>query len=366
MYPSPRPAFVFQSVANPCILLLGILISATSAIAQEGKSIQAKNDLSAMKPTFRKIKTNGITLRVAEMGEGPLVVLLHGFPESWYSWRHQLRALADAGYHAVAPDMRGYGGSDKPLQIEAYDIVNLTADVAGLVDALGEEDAILIGHDWGAFVAWSCMLLHPRKFNSLIAMSVPYGGRGNRNPIDQMKAGYGDNFYYMLYFQDEGTAEAEFDAAPREFLSRILLSPDSPREPVELTDPKMSAGGWIPRLGKPKGLPEWLSQKDLDYFVSQFEQSGFRGGINYYRNIGRNWEITQHLADAKITKPVLFIAGEKDIVIRGSQSRLDSMMKRVATDFRGATLIPEIGHWVQQEAPEKTNQAILEFIDQLK
>jgi len=320
----------------------------------------------AQEPTLRIIETNGINMRIAEMGEGPLVILVHGWPESWYSWRHQLKALAEAGYHAVAPDMRGYGKTDKPADVEAYDIVHLTGDLAGIVDALGEEDAILVGHDWGAIVSWNAMLLHPEKFTALAAMSVPYNGRGAASPIDGMRRAFRDNFYYILYFQEWNMAEREFDADPRGILSSLYLSPDSPREEPEHTDPARGGVGWIPRRGAAVGLPDWLTQEDLDYFVSEFSEAGFRGGINYYRNFHRNWEITPQLTGMKVTQPVTFIAGEEDVVIGGQDAQqLTERLNRVVDDLRGVTLFPEIGHWVQQEAPEETNAAILEFLETL-
>ncbi len=318
-------------------------------------------------PNFRFIESNGIRMRLAEMGEGPLVLLLHGWPESWYSWRHQLTALADAGYHAVAPDLRGYGKSDAPEAVEEYDIVHLTADAVGVLDALGEETAVVVGHDWGAIVAWNCVLLHPKRFSALIAMSVPYGGRPSESPIDSWKKQFGDNFFYILYYQEPGVAEAEFDADPRGILSRLYLSPDSPREKPTLTDPKRSAGGWIPRLGAPKGLPDWLTAEDLDYYVEQFTEAGFRGGINFYRNFHRNWEITPQLDGVSVEQPLLFIAGEKDVVIRGANAQqLTGLMSRATKDLRGVKLIDKVGHWVQQEAPEETNKAMIEFLKSLE
>ena len=317
-------------------------------------------------PTMRTIKSNGVQLRIAEMGEGPLVILLHGFPESWYSWRHQLPALAQAGFHAVAPDMRGYGKSDRPMAVEDYDIQHLTADVVGIIDALGEKTAVVAGHDWGSIIAWNSMLLHPDRFTGLVALSVPYGGRAPQSPLESMKKTYGDNFFYILYFQEPGVAEAEFDANPRAVLSGLYLSPDSPREPPKVTDPKRAAGGWIPRLGAPKGLPQWLTQADLDYYVNEFTQAGFRGGINYYRNWHRNWETTPQLDGATIAQPVLFIAGAKDGVIRGATAeQLTASMGNVARDLRGVKLIPDAGHWVQQERPAETNTAIVEFLKAL-
>ena len=314
-------------------------------------------------PNMRFIQTNGISMRIAEMGSGPLVVLLHGWPESWYSWRHQLPALAGAGFHVVAPDMRGFGRTDAPKAVEDYDIRTLTADITGLLDALGEKSAVLVGHDWGAVVAWVCLLLHPDRFRGVVAMSVPYRGRPSESPIEIMKKAYGDNFFYMLYFQEPGVAETEFDADPRGILSRLYVSPNAPREAPAVTDPKRVAGGWIPRLGAPKGEQSWLTQADLDYFVGEFKHAGFRGGINYYRNIQRNWETTPQLASAHIAQPVLFLAGEKDVVIRGATAeQLTAMMRQFVRDLRGVTLYPGVGHWVQQERPDDVNKAVIEFL----
>jgi len=316
---------------------------------------------------FRFIESNGITMRIAEAGTGPLVLLAHGWPESWYSWRHQMTMLADAGYHVVAPDMRGYGETDKPAAVDDYDIDHLAGDLVGILDALGEETAILVGHDWGAIVAWSTVLLHPSRFTALIAMSVPYGGRVAQSPMENWREVFGENFFYILYHNEPGgVAEAEYDADPRGLLSRLYLSPSSPREPAAITDPRRSAGGWIGRLGASMGLPDWLRQEDLDYIVSQFETAGFRGGVNYYRNFHRNWEITEHLQGATIKIPVLFIAGSRDIVIAGAdKERLTATLSRAVEDLRDVVLIPDIGHWVQQEAPAETNAAMMEFLNSL-
>lgn len=312
---------------------------------------------------FRTVETNGIKLRVAEMGEGPLVILVHGWPESWYSWRHQIPAIAAAGYHVIAPDMRGFGKSDKPPAVEDYDIVHLSNDIVGLVDAMGAEKAILIGHDWGAVTTWNTVLLHPERFSAMLAMSVPNGGRGPNHPMDAMRKGYGDNFYYILYHQEPGVAEAEYDADPRGLLSRLYASVDAPRDPPTITDPKRSAGGWIGRLGNPKARSPWFTEQDLDYIVGEFKEAGFRGGVNYYRNIGRNWEITPQLAGARIKVPVAFIAGEQDIVINGAKAEaLKTMISRVADDIRDVKLIPGAGHWIQQEKPDEVNTFVLDFL----
>ena len=267
--------------------------------------------------TLRQLETNGIRVRIAEQGEGPLVLLLHGFPESWYSWRHQLPALAEAGFHAVAPDLRGYGASDAPEAVEDYDIVHLTADAAGIVDALGEETAVVVGHDWGAIVAWQCALLRPDRFRAVAALSVPYGGRAPMSPLAAMRMRFGENFFY-------GRERPRRSSTPRRGRSCVASSARrgaagrggaEVAEPPTITDPLASAGGWIGRMPEPKALPAWLSERDLDHYVGEFERAGFRGGINFYRNFERNWEITPQLDGAKMQQPALFIAGAQDAVI---------------------------------------------------
>ena len=334
--------------------------------AQHG-GIDVNIELPVAGVTFRFIESNGIKMRIAEAGTGPLVLLAHGWPESWYSWRHQMTMLADAGYHAVAPDMRGYGETDKPAAVDDYDVNHVAGDLVGILDALGEETAILVGHDWGAIVAWTTVLLHPSRFTALIAMSVPYGGRVAQSPMESWQEAFGENFFYILYHNEPGgIAEAEYDADPRGLISRLYLSPNSPRVQPAITDPLRSAGGWIGRLGAPMGLPDWLLQEDLDYVVSQFENSGFRGGMNYYRNFHRNWEITEHLQGAKIKIPVLFIAGSRDMVIAGAEKEsLTATISRATEDLRDVVLIPEIGHWVQQEAQDEVNQAISDFLTEI-
>jgi len=351
---------------------LMIIAAAALMLAGHAQTQQTERTMSVEETllagvSLRTIESNGIEMRIAEMGEGPVVLFAHGWPESWYSWRHQIAGLAAAGYKVVAPDMRGYGETDAPPLEEDYNIVTLAADMVGILDALGVEKATMVGHDWGAPVAAHSVLFHPERFNALVLMSVPYGGRGPSSPMAGMRAGFGDNFFYILYHNEPGgVAEAEYDGDPRGLLSRLYLSPDSPREAPTVTDPKRAAGGWIPRLGAAKGLPDWLAQEDLDYYVSQFENAGFRGGVNYYRNIERNWELTEDVEDQRIKVPTLFIAGEQDVVIGGATAEmLETRMGPVVPDLRGVVLFPGIGHWVQQEAPEETNAAMLEFLGKL-
>ena len=315
--------------------------------------------------TVRYVDSNGIRLRLVEAGTGPLVILVHGWPESWYSWRYQLQALAAAGYRAVAPDMRGYGGSTIPERIEDYNITELTADVAGIVSALGESNAVVVGHDWGAPIAWQTALLYPDIFTAVVGLSVMYNGRSETKPEIALRQDPDDDFYYTRYFQEPGVAEAEFDADPRALISRLYTSrsPGTPTEPPEVTDPRASAGGWIKRLGEPIRLPHWLSEEDLAYYVSEFEKYGFRGGINYYRNGALNWELTEQLAGARITQPALFIVGDLDIVNRGAtQEELEVRGAARFDDLRGVILQEGIGHRNQQQAPDDTNRHLIEFL----
>ena len=303
-------------------------------------------------------------MRLAEIGEGPLILLAHGWPESWYSWRHQLIGLSKAGFRVIAPDMRGYGQTDAPSEIDQYDIKHLTEDMIGILDALGEASAYIIGHDWGARVATYSALFYPIRFTKLVIMSVPYSGRQDQNPIEGLKAVFQDNFFYILYHNEpNGVAEKEYDKSPRDLISKFYQSPNAPSKPPKITDSKRSAGGFLSRIGEPKGMPDWFTQKDLDYVVGQFEQSGFRGGVNYYRNIERNWKLTEDLKDHSIKVPTLFLAGTEDMVIRGaSKEALQSSMKEAIPLLEKVILLPNIGHWVQQEAPEDTNKILLEFL----
>ena len=303
-------------------------------------------------------------MRIAEAGpcDGPLVILAHGWPESWYSWRHQIVALADAGYHAVAPDMRGFGGTDAPPEIHDYDIFQLVGDMLALLDLCGAQQAVIAGHDWGAVVAWHAALLHPERFRAVAAMSVPHLGRPPAPPTVIWKKRYGDDFFYILYHQNPGLAEAEYDADPESLLRMLYASPDSPRAAPTITDPDKSSGGWIGRWGQVLQLPEWLSEADLAFYVGEFERTGFRGGVNWYRNFDRNWELMQDI-DPVVQVPALFIVGERDLVIAGmDQESIEQRMRPVVPDLRSIAWLKGAGHWIQQERPQQCNQALLEFL----
>jgi pimeloyl-ACP methyl ester carboxylesterase len=315
--------------------------------------------------THRIVDTNGIRMHVAEAGAGPLVVLLHGFPEGWYSWRHQLVALAAAGFRAAAPDQRGYGRTDRPEPIEAYDILTLTADIVGLVSALGAESAVVVGHDWGAPVAWHCALLRPDVFRAVGLLSVPYLPRmwGDPRPTDAMRAiGGADGEFYQLYFQEPGRAEVDLESDVRRSMTMMLcaLSGDVPPEkrwqPVVRKGERMLDTG-----GVPEQLPPWLSAADLDHYVGEFARTGFRGALNWYRNLDRMWERTRFLCGAKLRQPALFVAGAWDAVIEMYRPAYEALGFTVP-NLRTNVLLPGAGHWVQQERPAEVSRLLIEFL----
>jgi pimeloyl-ACP methyl ester carboxylesterase len=321
-----------------------------------------------METRQRMIETNGIHMHVTEQGRGPLVILCHGFPELGYSWRHQLPALAEAGFHAVAPDQRGYGRTDRPIPIEAYNIFQLAGDMVGLVHALGEEKAVIAGHDWGAPVAWHSALLRPDIFHALILLSVPYAGRSwsSIRPTEAMKKMAGDRQFYILYFQEPGKAEKELEAEVRGTMlkSFYTLSGDPPPE-KRWTFLFGKDQRFIDTSHMPDALPAWLTEADIDVFTEAFERTGFRGGLNWYRNIDRNWELTPFLSGARIHQPSLFVAGELDGVIAMNRGAFDNLEKAMP-GLKQKVLIPGAGHWVQQERPQMVNDLLIAFLKELE
>lgn len=310
----------------------------------------------------RFVTTNGIRMHLLEQGSGPLVVFCHGFPECSYSWRHQLPALAAAGFRAVAPDQRGYGRTDCPDRIEAYDIFQLTGDIVGLVRELGEERAVVVGHDWGAAVAWTCALLRPDVVRAVALLSVPYLPRFGVRPTDVMRAMSGGGRFYQLYFQEPGKAEAELDPDPRRALRMLLYSLAGDPPPAERWRFVFGKHEGIMDSGTvPESLPPWLTEHDLDVYAAEFTRTGFRGGLNWYRNLDRNWELTPFLAGAKVRQPSLFAAGELDPVVAMYRATFDGL-ERGMPALRKKVLLPGAGHWVQQERPGEVNALLREFL----
>jgi len=312
------------------------------------------------------VETNGIRMHLAEAGEGPLVVLCHGFPESWYSWRHQLRALADAGFRAVAPDMRGYGKTDRPEQIDKYTLLHLVGDMVGLLDALGERQAVIVGHDWGAPVAWHAALLRPDRFRGVIGLSVPFRPRPAVRPTTAMPQ-TDDELFYQLYFQEPGVAEAEFERDVRRTIRTLLfaISGDRPKGTGNIGMVPRN-GGFLSRAAEPTVLPPWLNEGDIDFYAAEFARTGFRGGLNWYRNIDRGWELLAPFAGAQIMVPALYIAGDRDPVLsfKGMDQVIANLAKHVPK-LRGTIMLPGCGHWTQQERADEVNAAMIAFLREL-
>ena len=315
--------------------------------------------------THRFIETNGIRMHIAEKGSGPLVLMCHGFPESWYSWRHQIEALAAAGYHAVAPDMRGYGQTDQPEGIDQYSLMHLVGDMVGVLDALGEETAVIAGHDWGAPVAWHAALLRPDRFKAIIGLSVPYRPRGKLRPTSVMPQ-TDDAVFYQLHFQTPGVAEAELEADVATSVRGILLriSGDAPPSSGGFSMVPREVG-MMPRNRESSQLPlpGWLTEADLAFYAAEFERVGFRGGLNWYRNIDRNWEMLAPFAGAKVTVPALYVAGERDLVLAFPGAKeLVANLTAFVPNLTQTIILPGCGHWTQQERPADVNAAMIGFL----
>lgn len=301
---------------------------------------------------------------VAGPADGRAVLLCHGFPESWYSWRHQLTALADAGYRVIAPDQRGYGQTDAPAEVSSYSQVHLVGDLVGLLNALDIGSATVVGHDWGAPVAWHAALLRPDLFPAVVGISVPFGPRlpGAVRPTEMLRTGLGEAFFYVLYFQDVGVAEAELDGDIRGTLRRILysISGDIPPQDFRFFDP--GARCFNDLLREPASLPPWLSETDLDVFAGEFERKGtFRHGLNWYRNIDRSWELLAPFLHAKVAQPALFIGAERDAIFGLTREGVEATRQWVP-QLREPIWVPDCGHWIQQEEPEIVNAALLAFL----
>ena len=316
--------------------------------------------------THRFIETNGIRMHIAEKGSGPLVLLCHGFPESWYSWRHQIEAIAAAGYHVVAPDMRGYGQTEAPAEIDQYTLLHLVGDMVGVLDALGEATAVIAGHDWGGPVAWHSALLRPDRFRAVIGLSVPYRPRGTVRPVMPQTD---DTVFYQLYFQTPGVAEADLEADVPESIRGILLRVSG--------EAQAGAGDFsmVPKVGGMRArnhaasqapLPPWLTAADLDFYVGEFTRTGFRGGLNWYRNIFHNWEILSPFVGAKVAVPALYVAGDRDLVLAfpGAKETVENLARTVP-QLRDTIMLPGCGHWTQQERPEAVNTAMIGFLKAL-
>ena len=323
---------------------------------------------------FKVIESNGINIRLAMMGEGPLVIFCHGWPESWYSYRYQLPAVADAGFKAVAYDVRGYGESDKPHEIEAYTMRNMTDDVVGIIDALGYETAITIGHDWGGPIALNTAALNEDRITATGTLSVPFNSRGPMPTLDLWKEIYKDRFFYQLYFQKEGIAEEEFESDLTRALFMTYTNSDGrgmkfnfEKGQSGLVPEKTKDSTFLEGMEVFEDFPDWFSKEDLDYFVSQFEISGLRGPFNRYRAQNIDWHEIPELEGKILEQPAFFVTGTLDPVnffVPSDQSLTD----RIKPNYKNLLFAEElegIGHWTQQEAPEEVNNFILNFLEKV-
>jgi len=322
-------------------------------------------------PEFRTIDAAGTAIRAAVEGEGPLVVMVHGFPESWYSWRHQIGPIAAAGFTACAIDVRGYNGSQKFPEVADYAMEAIVRDVAGVARALSpDRGAILIGHDWGAPIVYNSALIHPEIFKAVAALSVVYTGVPARSFDDIIKEMFDDknHFFYQSYFREVGKAEAAFDANPRDFLRRFYFAISGDVKPGSWPMDKDSSAPLLEGLEDPEVFPAWLTDADLDYYVREFEQSGFFGPISRYRNHTRDFEYLQQLKDRKIKQPAFFIAGDRDGAFNmfGAAADPIAVMRTFAPNLEGGHVLPGCGHWTQQERPAEVNALLIPWLESLK
>jgi pimeloyl-ACP methyl ester carboxylesterase len=314
------------------------------------------------------VGANGIRIHVAEQGEGPVVLFCHGFPETWHSWRHQLSALAEAGFRAVAPDMRGYGETESPDAIDQYTLFHLVGDMVGVLDALGTETAVIVGHDWGAPVAWHAALLRPDRFRGVVGLSVPFIPQGQVYTSPKLPETE-DAIFYQDYFQAPGIAEAELERNIRFTVRALLYSMSGDVPALEITPNTEAAGmvsrqaGLLAKMVNPPSLPPWISEAEADVYVEQFLRSGYRGGLNWYRNISRNRELLAAFDGLKVTVPALYVVGDRDLVLafRGMDSVIAGLSQSVPL-LQQTVLLRGCGHWTQQERPKEVNSAIIGFL----
>ena len=308
------------------------------------------------------LQVGSIRMQVATQGSGPLVLMCHGFPELWFSWRQQLAALAGAGYRAVAPDMRGYGGTDAPTDIDAYTLLHLVGDMVALVKALGETQAVIIGHDWGAPVAWNAALLRPDIFRAVVGLSVPFAARGPTELLAALHSQGIDDFY-MQYFQTPGVAEAELERDVAATI-RLISFNASGDGPDGVAFGRLQSGkGFLGNLVEPVALPDWLSAGDIAEYADVFSRTGFRGGLNWYRNLTRSWELLAPWRSAVIRQPSLFIAGSRDDVLKFPHSRANiDRFAQTLPGLRGSHILDGAGHWIQRERAAAVNDLLLGFL----
>ncbi|MDG5748773.1 alpha/beta hydrolase [Qipengyuania sp. XHP0207] len=322
-------------------------------------------------PEMRTVDVGELTLRCAiegpAPGTAPLAIMVHGFPESWYSWRHQLAPVAAAGFTACAIDVRGYGGSDKPHPVEAYAMERIVGDLVGLKQALSpDRPAVLVGHDWGAPIVWNSALTHPDQFHAVAGLSVPFAGVPNRPFTEVFREHFTDQgkFFYQEYFQAEGVAEAEAEQDPRDFVQRMMYSISGDVPPGDYWS-KPYGATFLEGLPDPQPVA-WLSDTDLDFYEAEFRASGFRGPLNRYRNHERDYEWLRQWQGQRIEQPALFIGGTRDpaTYLFGAVEDPVALMRMVAPQVEGH-ILEGVGHWTQQERPEAVNRLLIDWLKRL-
>ncbi len=316
-------------------------------------------------PVLETLQLGDIHMRVASQGSGPLVMFCHGWPESWYSWRHQMAAVAAAGYRAVAPDMRGYGGTDAPADSAHYSLLHLVGDLVGLLKALGEQQAVLVGHDWGAPVAWHAALLRPDLFRAVVGMSVPYAPPWRTDLISALeKQGIRD--FYIQYFQTPGVAEVEFERDVEASIRRIHYSASGDATGPASFGMLQPGAGYLGNTVDPEVLSDWMDAHDVAYYAGEFRRTGFRGGLNWYRCLRLNAGLLAPWYGAAIQQPSMFIAGARDAVLRfpASQSQIDRFPITLP-GLRACHILDGAGHWIQRERAEQVSRLVLGFLDSL-
>jgi len=325
--------------------------------------VSASVHLTAM-IEHRQIRVNGIQMHIAEQGTGPLVILCHGFPETWYSWRHQIGPLADRGWHIIAPDQRGYGQTERPREVASYDILNLVADIVAIVKLSGYTTAAVVGNDWGSLVAAHCALLRPDIFRQVALLSVPYLPRiaGTHSPTEVLQRMYRGKEFYQLFFQQPGRAEAQLEQDVRQSLLMLFYSLSGEALPEKRWRPVVQKAETILDWGGlPEKMPNWLSENDLETLTQEFRRTGFAGGLNWYRNIDRNWKMTAFLVEATINQPSLFLAGERDPILEVYRN-YEKLLEKSMPNLKGRILLDGVGHWTTLEDTESVTQHIAEFL----
>ena len=325
---------------------------------------------------FKFIDTNGITLRAAVEGEGPLIIMVHGCPESWFSWRRQIPVIAEAGYKVAAIDVRGYGGSDKPHAIEEYTLKKIGADIVGIIDFFEEDQAILIGHDWGGPIVWYTSLINENRISAVAGLSVPYFPQREVSPLDAFEVIYKDKFFYQLYFQKEGVAESEFEPDLRKYLESTYFSIDARGMKKQFENPlnAMNKGPnakYLDDVVEFESYPDWINKDEMNYLINEFENSGMRGPLNRYRAQRIDFEELKDFRDKKLKQPAALMVGSLDPVNffigdgYKDTEHLKEVFEPVYENLIKTELIKDVGHWTQQEAPEEVNRFLLDFLKQI-